>query len=308
MLITVAVCTYNRAELLAQVLPAVLAQSRLPDELLVVDNASTDHTPAVVAQARRLAAIPVRYVQEPSPGIAHARNRALREAQGQYVAFIDDDAMPQSDWLQTLLTTLEQVKPRPDGIAGKVELDWHGSRPNWFPSRFESLLCAYDQGAMGSFLDEEDYLLTTNALFDRRVVLSLDGFRPYLGRKRGQMLGGEDNDMHRRLVQAGFRIYYQPAAVVYHDVPPERRKKPFLVRRLFWSGASQPLQALSSAQLSERPYQASRQTMLDLRRLVRFSLELVNPWARLPWFERWLVWVQRFGRLRTNLLIWFGWI
>ena len=96
--VSVVIATRNRAEWLRETLDSVTRQTRQPDEVVVVDNASTDHTREVVVSfADRLN---VRYVHEPRRGIPHARNAAVRSATGDIVAFIDDDCVASEDWLK----------------------------------------------------------------------------------------------------------------------------------------------------------------------------------------------------------------
>src|ERR1700682_4126309 len=99
---TVLVCTHNRAPHLRQTLEAMLAMNAVPDcdvEITVVDNTSTDNTPAVVAEPARDSRIPVTYLHEPRQGKSFALNRGLAEARGDIVALTDDDVLPAADWL-----------------------------------------------------------------------------------------------------------------------------------------------------------------------------------------------------------------
>lgn len=310
--LSVAICTYNRAQMLPGALDSISVQT-LPAnrfEILVVDNGSTDNTREVVAayQARRSN---VHYIQESSPGIAHARNRAVREAMSEYIAFLDDDAWAEPQWLEELLKPIQalQLQPAPVCVVGPVLLEWEGGRPDWFPPKFETLLCRYDMGSEPCFLKPGAYLLTTNALFHRETFLQLGGFRPYLGRKRGQLLGGEDNDIFNRLVMAGHGVFYQPTARVHHGVPRERQTRRYLVRRLFWDGASQPLMASSQAQEQEAPYFPWREAYLDLRRCGRFAFNLMTPLLLLrqdeTWDSLWML-IQRLGRLWMHLALGVG--
>jgi len=91
-MISVIVCTYNRAELLRELLPTLCEQTVAftQYEVIVIDNGSTDHTKTVAAVfAARYPQ--VRYCYEPRQGLSHARNRGWQEAKGDYVAYIDDD-------------------------------------------------------------------------------------------------------------------------------------------------------------------------------------------------------------------------
>jgi glycosyltransferase involved in cell wall biosynthesis len=102
--ITATVCTYNRSRYLALALAGLQRQS-LPAtqfEILIVDNCSTDDTRRVVDEFRQR--LPnLRYAYEPRPGLSYARNTAMDEARGRYLAYLDDDAIPEPQWLQALL-------------------------------------------------------------------------------------------------------------------------------------------------------------------------------------------------------------
>lgn len=309
-MLSVAICTYNRASLLPRVLDSVASQTLAKDrfEIVIVDNGSTDRTPEVVAAAQ-VKDSRIRYVVEPEAGIAHARNRALREARGDYLAFIDDDAWADPKWLDNLLAPLQSVRPIPECVVGPVSLVWEGERPQWFPARFESLLCRYDMGAEPRFLDAGGYLLTTNSLFHRETLLTLGGMRTDLGHRRKALIGGEDNDIFNRLVANAYRVYYQPEARVYHPVPKERQTRRFLLRRLFWDGASQPLiDGPSSAQQKDSP-RPWFEFHKDAERLVRFALEMLLGTIkgdRISAEDRLYRLVQRAGRMRTHFIMALG--
>jgi glycosyltransferase involved in cell wall biosynthesis len=305
-LLTVAICTFNRAALLPRALDSVRNQTRTSDdlEILIVDNGSTDRTRDVVAAVQSEDSR-IRYVVEPKAGIAHARNRALHEARGEYLAFLDDDAWAERDWLQNLLSAVESITPSPVCVVGPVSLVWEGKKPDWFPARFESLLCRYDMGEEPRFLEPGGYLLTTNSLFHRQTLLALGGLRADLGHKRNQLIGGEDNEIFQRLVANGYRVYYQPTARVYHPVPKARQTRRYLLRRLFWDGASQPL-------VDEPAMDAPRswyELQTDARRFVRFALEMLR-WTvngdRKEAADRLYCMAQRAGRIRTHLIMALG--
>src|SRR5690606_16449022 len=103
---SVVVCTRDRAASLAVTLESI-AGLRIPAlvvaELVVVDNGSTDGTPAVVEAFRRRSPLPLRYVRELRPGIAPARNAGMAAARGRIVVFTDDDVTVEPDWLAEML-------------------------------------------------------------------------------------------------------------------------------------------------------------------------------------------------------------
>jgi glycosyltransferase involved in cell wall biosynthesis len=302
--LTLAICTYNRSDLLPRALDAVLAQTYPRDgfEILVVDNASTDATPNVVAGYTRRAPF-VRYVREPRPGIAHARNRAATDARGKYLAFLDDDAWAEPNWLDELVKPLTGPDPAPACVVGPVQLVWEGRRPDWFPARHEPLLCQYDMGSRPCLLGRDGYFLTTNSLFHRETLLGLGGFLTNLGRVRGVPMGGEDNEICQRFVRSGNPVLYQPSALVYHPVPPDRQTRGYLVHRLYWDGATQPL--LDSGTGRPRSHYL-RQGTYDLRRIARFTYDAVRASLcgdRTARRDSGFALIQRVGRLRTHLLL-----
>src|SRR5919112_1316312 len=107
---TVAICTRNRAHLLPRTITAVLDQDypREAYEVLVVDNGSTDDTSRVAASFAANSPVEFRFVVQKSVGISAARNRAAREARNDYVAFVDDDAIPARNWLSALHDVIEE--------------------------------------------------------------------------------------------------------------------------------------------------------------------------------------------------------
>jgi len=147
--------------------------------------------------------------------------------------------------------------------------------------------------------------LTTNSLFHRETLLKLGGMRTDLGHKRKALIGGEDNDIFNRLIANGHSVYYQPQARVNHPVPKERQTRRFLLRRLFWDGASQPLFEGTSGN-DDRSVGAWTEFYRNSRRSMRFLFETFygvltgNRSAAEAGFYRL---VQRLGRMRTYLIL-----
>src|ERR1700686_3714969 len=120
---SIIVCTHNRSGEVRENLPKV-AGLDYPDDLfegILVDNASTDDTQGAARDVPR-----ARYFREDAPGLSHARNRGIREARGEFIAFIDDDASPERDWLQRLEKAFED--PLTACAGGKVVPAWQGDR------------------------------------------------------------------------------------------------------------------------------------------------------------------------------------
>ena len=120
-LITVALCTHNHADRLSRTLADLgkVTPPSSPWEILLVDNASTDETPTLLADsAWRPEGVPVRIVREQRLGLSNARNRAIRESRGKYLLFVDDDETPDPQWLTAYEHAM--LAYTPDALGGRI--------------------------------------------------------------------------------------------------------------------------------------------------------------------------------------------
>lgn len=242
---SIAICTFKRPVLLRRALNSLvyqLLEFPMDYELLVVDNDSRDDTITEIVESLRHLGVSINLITEIKPGISNVRNRALMEAKYPYLLFIDDDAWVGDNWLINIVSPVLKNNSSFQCIVGPVKLVWEGDgKPSWFPDKYESLLCEYNMGNDSRYLTSNGYLLTTNVLFDVNVLRTIGGFRVNLGRIGGIPLGGEDNEIFQRLYKNNFKVWYQADALVFHPVPVERQRESYLIERLFWDGASQPL-------------------------------------------------------------------
>lgn len=297
--ITIAICTRNRASLLHRTIQSLGHRTYDVNlfELLVIDNASKDNT-AQVFETSRSGFLTAKYFLESEIGIAFARNRAMHEASGEILVYLDDDAISSTMWLETLVAPFENPMDDVKCVVGKVELEWEGSRPSWIPSTYETLYSKYDAGHRARLLKRGDYLLTTNVAFNREDLLRLGGFRTDLGHRDSQLLGGEDNEIFDRMISNGIQIWYEPKAVVFHWVPRERQTRRWLIKRVFWDGATQPLLDYGSGLGRKRYRQEMRH---DLRRTLWITKErLLQDGFQIQPMELFLEWVRQIGRFWMN--------
>ena len=236
--LTMAVCTKDRPERLARCLGAILdldPPAGVPaPEVLVVDNApSDDRTRDTVAKLPG-----VRYTCEPRPGLDFARNRALRDASGELLAFLDDDVVPDRGWLAGLadawaanpdaaaftglvlplaLETTAQILFEANGgfRRGFDTIRYHG------PTHPGNPLYPLGAGIFGA---------GANMAFRRDVLFDLGGFDDALD-TGGPLPGGGDLDIFYRVVRAGWPLVYEPAFLVFH----EHRREMDALRRQYES-------------------------------------------------------------------------
>jgi GT2 family glycosyltransferase len=267
--ISVVIATYNRATLLGATLEQLRQQPYEPgDEVIVVDNGSTDGTPDVVARAASGFPVPLHYRLEATPGKTPALNTGVASATGDILALTDDDVLVAPDWIPTIRQVFEN--PALALVGGRVDPNWERPAPRWL--RIEQ---HGGYGPMSSPLallhygDAQELGARTavgaNMMVRRTVLHALGGFAPHLGRLRGTLLCGEDHEFCQRAVAAGYRCEYRPEVRVRHWVPAERTQLRYHLRWFFWSGVTHALLKNTEA---TRGGDASALPSYLLRRLV----------------------------------------
>jgi glucosyl-dolichyl phosphate glucuronosyltransferase len=234
--ITVAIPTYNRADLLRQTLAGVTRQD-LPAgtfEVLVVDNNSRDATAAVVAAFAGADPAP-RHVLETQQGLDHARNRALAEANGEIIVFADDDILVEPDWLRQLTAPLRADWGQKIGaVGGEVVPVFPDGLPPWIAEWHAPLAFRADAGP----LPPHQTPMGANLAFPRRIFTRVSTFAVTLDRAGRNYFSGGDADMIRRVRAAGFEVWFAPAARVRHQMPAARMTFRYAARHAFDSARS----------------------------------------------------------------------
>jgi len=267
MKVTVILCTYNRCQILAQALESV-ARSMLSDsewEVLVVDNNSRDQTREVVEEFCRRYPERFRYLFEPEQGLSKSRNAGVREARGDILAFMDDDVTVEPTWLRNL--TAELRDSRWAGAGGRIRPEEGFSAPLWLeiggPFDLGGSIVLFDLGEKGGELDRPPF--GTNMAFRKSMFEKYGGFRTDLGRCGNSLIGNEDTEFSQRLIAAGERLWYAPAAVVYHPVPRQRLKKTYLRTWWFSHGRALIRQMQKPPSVGEIPTRYRRRLVDTLR-------------------------------------------
>lgn len=237
--LTVAICTKDRpdnlARLLQSLLPLQAAESAAAPqfEILVVDNApSDDRTQNLVSSHPS-----VRYTHEPKAGLNFARNRAVQDATGELLAFLDDDVTVDPQWLNGLITAWSE---NPDAVAftGLVlpyELETEAQilfeKRGGFQRGFEKI--RYGQVLSGNPVHPCGagiFGAGCNMAFRRSVLLELGGFDDALDTGK-PLPGGGDLDIFYRVIRAGYSLVYEPLYLVYH----QHRREVEKLQHQYWT-------------------------------------------------------------------------
>ena len=229
--ISVCICTFKRPKLLKRSLAELRGLEtggRFDYSVVVADNDSQQSARETVSQFAGKSGIETFYCVEPVQNIALARNKAVLNAKGDFVAFIDDDEFPAKNWLVTLFQTCQEHQV--DGVLGPVKPFFDQEPPEWIKrGRF----CERPEHKTGYLLDWRE-TRTGNVLFRRQIVQGIEEpFRREFGN------GGEDQDFFRQMMQKGHRFIWCNEAVAYEVVPPERCRRSYMLKRALLRGQNE---------------------------------------------------------------------
>lgn len=234
-MLSVVVCTRNRAASLARTLEslAVATPPRRELEVVVVDNGSEDDTPAVIA--RYGSRLPLRSVLEPRAGVSHARNAGVLAAQGEHLLWTDDDVTVCRDWIRSYEQAIES-HPHAAFFGGPIRLRFVGGPPRWIRTQLPFVASAF------AGLEIRTPILPIDAIsrqlpFGANMAVRAKEQREHafdatLGRQpwRHGLLSGEETDVLKRIALAGATGLWVPEAAVEHWIEPARQSVSYLRR------------------------------------------------------------------------------
>lgn len=231
--ISVCICTFKRPAMLAKALEEVISQvtdDRFTFEVVVVDNDCNRSAEDTVHRLQFQTKIQITYDCESEQNISLTRNRTIRNAKGNLIAFIDDDELPEHNWLLELFNAY--VRFEVDGVLGPVIPSYEGRPPNWL---IKSDLCVRKSFPSGTMLDDLRYMRTGNVLFRKGILPDNElAFDPQFGRS-----GGEDYDFFKRMLKSGYSFVWCNEARVFEHVPIERQKRDYFIKRAFIRGVTE---------------------------------------------------------------------
>lgn len=235
-------CTYNRDKYIGQTLQSVCDQ-KYPDnnyEIIVIDNNSTDNTPSICEEFR--AKYPnknFRYFKEMNQGLSFALNRGIKEAQGEFLIFVDDDETIIPQHLERLDNHL-RTYPEAVLCGTPVIPVYEIPEPKWM-SRFTQRLIGgyFDQGKEVKILEAKNYPGTGHTIIKKELYERYGNYNTELGRKGTSLIGAEDKDMFNRLKNNNIVCYYLPDIPIYHHIPPNKMTDEFFHKLTYSIGKSE---------------------------------------------------------------------
>ena len=247
-MLSLIVCTYNRDKYLYGALQCI-AENGFPTEayeIVLVNNMSTDNTEAECKRFENdYPNVDFRYFVETNQGLSFARNRGIKESQGETLVFLDDDSYIQEGYLNNLQKHLEAHSDA-DAFGGKIlPVFESGEAPKWLSKWNYSWVSAIDMGDKVCPFKGKAFPIGANMGIRRSMISEIGLFNTQLGRSKKNLMGGEEKDLFERIRNHGGSIYYFPDVVVHHVIPPTRTTKEYIMRMGEGVGKSERIRTLS---------------------------------------------------------------
>jgi len=239
-LITVVLCTRDRAALFQKAMASLVAQDfpKSQYEIVVVDNASSDNTAEVASSFAQQAN--VRYLREERVGLCIARNTGWQAANAPYVALFDDDAIAQPGWLAAIARTFTQNSSTIGVIGGRVDPIWMSPRPEWLTDDIAGALTIVDWGPERRVITDlrSQWLVGANMAAPKAVLAEVGGFHPWLDRCGNNLLSSGDVHLQKAIVGRGYECVYVPDMAIQHLAATSRLSQAWFTKRFYWQGMS----------------------------------------------------------------------
>ena len=234
--VIISVFSIDRLKEVLDCIKSLGVQSFPPKEILVVLDPIDD----LVKFYKSKLPHNVKLVISPKRGLSNARNEGIKHSESKIIAFIDDDAVAEKDWLKSLVKNYDD--PSVVSVGGLIKPIWEGKQPSWFPEEiFWVVGCSYK-----GLPQKKDFVrnaIGCNMSFRRYIFDEVGYFRTDFGRFGKHLLGSEEPELSSRILKKlpKSKIIYDPEAVVYHNVSAFRKKPKYIWRRSFYEGLSKAL-------------------------------------------------------------------
>jgi len=254
-MLSVILCTYNRDKYIYNVLKSI-ADGDMPRneyEIVLVDNNSNDNT---VGECHRFQSdypdIKLNYFMEREQGLSHARNCGIRNAQGDVLVYVDDDALVNKEYLSTYADFFAR-NPNAVAAGGPILPQYDGcEEPSWMSHYTRQLVTGkLYLGEHEREFPHDAFPGGGNAAYRKSVFETVGLFNPELGRKGNSLIGAEEKDLFDKMTTAGMHFYYLPTAILFHLIPPKKLTQDYFDRLTYSIGVSERYRTL---QIGKKKY------------------------------------------------------
>jgi glycosyltransferase involved in cell wall biosynthesis len=216
-------------------------------EVLVVDNSPSAE--GSFAEGAKYAHIPnLRWHHEAIPGLSNARNVAARMSNAPLIAFLDDDAIADPVWAQSLCQTFDEFGDTCQVVGGRVRPLWSQPRPAWLADELLGYVSVVEYGEEARFLGDNEWVAGANIAYRTPTLNRLGGFDVSLGRvgSGSSLMSNEEVALTDKIKAEGGRVVYDPVAAVDHLVEPARLQQAWFRRRVAWQAVSDRVRAATT--------------------------------------------------------------
>lgn len=217
------IVSFNRQKQVNEAIDSLLNQSIKPFEIIVIDDGSS-HPLDLKVNSKNLKLI--RFDKE--QGLSNARNYGATIAKGEYIAFIDDDAVASKNWLDEIQ---KGIKKGADILGGSIEPLFKAKPPNWWSVNDFGLYASVGNS-------ETQRIWGANMIFKKDVFEKNGFFNPKIGRQQGKLFGCEEVDLIYARSKGNCRILFLPNAKVFHAVKSERMSLRYILKWSYFTGKS----------------------------------------------------------------------
>jgi glycosyltransferase involved in cell wall biosynthesis len=233
MTLSIIICSYNRASYISDALTSLYGQSSGLDdfEVIIVDNNSIDNTKEVYAQWRQTNTNgQFTFISEMQQGASFARNTGAAIAKGEWVCFMDDDAVATTDYVKNIIKHI-QDQPFIVGFGGRIIPKYIPAEPKWMSYYVSSLVGNFDYAPTACAFENGKYPLESNMIVKKSVYDQIGGFNVNLPGVVGTLrIGGEGKELFYKIIALGHTIYYDPSICVHHVVEVKKLTSEYMYR------------------------------------------------------------------------------
>lgn len=247
-MLSIIICTYNRDKYVGPLLESI-AKNDYPKndyEILLVDNNCTDNTRSVCENfVKSHPDIIFRYVIETEQGLSAARNKGIKEAKGEIIIYVDDDALVDTNYIRSFA---EHFIAHPETMAagGPIEPLYETEEPLWMSPYTKALLTGWmNYGDYVREYPQGRYPGGGNAAYRKKVFDKIGLFNTELGRKGSALLASEEKDIFDKMHSLGMKIEYLPTPILHHIIPQVKLEKPYFERLTRQIGESERMRTLA---------------------------------------------------------------
>lgn len=252
-MLSVILCTYNRDKYIYNVLQSIADGTYGDYEIVLVNNNSTDSTEAECQRFRNdYPNVSFNYCVELQQGLSYARNCGIRNAKGDVLVYVDDDALVNPEYLATYADFFDK---NPDAVAagGPILPQYDGcDEPGWMSHYTRQLVTGrLYLGDRQREFPKDAFPGGGNAAYRKSVFDKVGLFNVELGRKGNSLMGAEEKDLFDKMTTQGMHFYYLPTAILYHLIPPHKLTPEYFNRLTYGIGQSERYR---TRQISQRKY------------------------------------------------------